>query len=197
MRSSDVHTDSSLLSAIASGDKTAFTILFERYRDQLFFYLLKHTKSSEVAEEIVTDIFMKLWTGRELAGQIINIGAFLRKVGYYKILDFLRTTARNNRLQQLYIDHMSPSAEPRADELMISAELKLVLSNAINALPPQRQMIYKLSRQEGLTHDQIATILHLSPNTVSNALSSANSSIKKAVRSYITQSHNLLLYFLY
>ncbi len=88
MRSSDVHTDSSLLSAIASGDKTAFTILFERYRDQLFFYLLKHTKSSEVAEEIVTDIFMKLWTGRELAGQIINIGAFLRKVGYYKILDF-------------------------------------------------------------------------------------------------------------
>lgn len=197
MRSSDVHTDSSLLSAIASGDKTAFTILFERYRDQLFFYLLKHTKSSEVAEEIVTDIFMKLWTGRELAGQIINIGAFLRKVGYYKILDFLRTTARNSRLQQLYIDHMSPSPEPRADELMISAELKLVLSGAINALPPQRQMIYKLSRQEGLTHDQIATILHLSPNTVSNALSSANSSIKKAVRSYMTQSHNLLLYFLY
>lgn len=197
MRSSDVHTDSSLLSAIASGDKTAFTILFERYRDQLFFYLLKHTKSSEVAEEIVTDIFMKLWTGRELAGQIINIGAFLRKVGYYKILDFLRTTARNSRLQQLYIDHMSPSPEPRADELMISAELKLVLSGAINALPPQRQMIYKLSRQEGLTHDQIATILHLSPNTVSNALSSANSSIKKAVRSYMAQSHNLLLYFLY
>ncbi len=63
--------------------------------------------------------------------------------------------------------------------------------------PRKRQMIYKLSRQEGLTHDQIATILHLSPNTVSNALSSANSSIKKAVRSYMTQSHNLLLYFLY
>lgn len=171
-------------------------MLFERHRDQLYFYILRHTKSSEVAEEIVTDIFMKLWTGRELAGQIINVGGFLRKVAYNKVIDFLRTTARHSRLRKLYIDYMRDASVPQADELMMDAELRSIVYKAINALPPQRQTIYKMSRQEGLTHHQIATLLHLSPNTVSNALAAANSTIKKSIQSYMAQSNSLLLFFL-
>jgi len=190
-------TDSILLSAIALGDEAAFTILFERYRDKLFYYLLKHVKSPEVAEEIVTDIFMKLWTGRALAEQIKDVGAFLHKVGYYKALDFLRVTARHTRLRQIYIDYASLSGEPQADELMINAELKVLLYKAINGLSPQRKMIYRMSRQEGLTHEQIAELLGLSPSTINNALVAANRSIEKALRTYAGQMDILLLYFLF
>ena len=197
MASGTFQTDSTLLSAIALGDEAAFTILFERYRDKLFYYLLKHVKSPEVAEEIVTDIFMKLWTGRALAEQIKDIGAFLHKVGYYKALDFLRITARHARLRQIYIDYASLSGEPQADELMINAELKVLLYKAINGLSPQRRMIYQLSRQEGLTHEQIAALLGLSPSTINNALVAANRSIEKSLRAYAGQTDILLLYFLF
>ncbi|MBN8859673.1 MAG: sigma-70 family RNA polymerase sigma factor [Sphingobacteriales bacterium] len=197
MASGTFQTDSTLLSAIALGDEAAFTILFERYRDKLFYYLLKHVKSPEVAEEIVTDIFMKLWTGRALAEQIKDIGAFLHKVGYYKALDFLRITARHARLRQVYMDYMSLPGAPRADELVISTELKALLYRAINGLSPQRRMIYQLSRQEGLTHEQIAALLGLSPSTINNALVAANRSIEKSLRAYAGQTDILLLYFLF
>ena len=196
MQSGTFQTDSTLLSAIALGDEAAFTVLFERYRNKLFYYLLKHVKSAEVAEEIVTDIFMKLWTGRALAEQIKDIGAFLHKIGYYKALDFLRTTARHTRLRQVYIDHMALPGEPQADELVISTELKTLLYKAVNGLSPQRKMIYQLSRQEGLTHEQIAALLGLSPSTINNALVAANRSIEKTLRMYAGQTNILLLYFL-
>lgn len=189
-------TDANLLDAIASGDEAAFALLFERYREKLYAYLVRHTKSSEVAEEIVTDIFMKLWTGRELASQIKDIGAFLHKVGYYKVLDFLRTTARHSKLKQLYLSFMSVHREPGADDLMIGEELKNLLTRTINGLPPQRRLIFQLSRQEGLTHEQIASLLHLSSSTVNNALVAANRSIVKALREYASESSVLLYFFL-
>lgn len=190
-----VDTDIVLLSKITAGDEQAFTTLFERYRDKLFYYILRHTKSPEIAEEIVTDIFMKLWLGRELAGQIKDIGAFLHKVGYYKVMDFLRTTARHSRLQQVYAEytnHMAANAgEPFFDE-----EMKALLYEAINQLPPQRKLIYRLSKQEGLSHEQIADKLHLSPSTVNNTIVTATRSISTYVKTYAKRGTALGLFFL-
>lgn len=122
---------------------------------------------------------MKLWMGRELAGQITDLGAFLHKVGFYKAMDFLRTTARHASLQQIYIERMELPYEKQADELLINEEMKRQLYNAVNALPPQRKLIYQLSRRDGLTHEQIATALNLSRSTVNNALGAATRSISE------------------
>jgi RNA polymerase sigma-70 factor (ECF subfamily) len=188
-----VYSDQTLLSEIASGNEAAFTILFERYRNKLYYYLLRHTKSSEVAEELVTDIFMKLWNGRQMATDIIEIGAFLHKAAYFKVLDFLRTTARHSRLRQLYMSFMEHASDPGSEDLVIGSELKTILYKAINRLPPQRRLIYQLSRQEGLTHEEIAKTLGLSPSTINNALVKANHSILKVVKSYSSEGTALLL----
>jgi RNA polymerase sigma-70 factor (family 1) len=171
--------DTVLLSLLSQGDEAAFGVLFERYRSRLYYYLIRHTKSPEIAEEIVTDIFMKLWTGRELAHQINDAAAFFHKVGYYKAMDFLRTTARHTKLQQLYIQRMEPVAEQQPDELLIDAETKTLLLQAVNQLPPQRKLIYQLSRQEGMTHEEIAQALGLSRSTVNNAMVAATRSIAR------------------
>lgn len=177
MRDALSHTDEQLLSLIKTGDEVAFTILFERYRSRLYYYLLRHTKSKEIAEEIVIDIFMKLWKGRELAEEIKQASAFFHKVGYYKAMDFLRTTARRKQLKQVYIDRASIEHEKMPDELLIDEEAKTLILNAISQLPPQRKLIYQLSRQEGLSHDQIADALNLSRSTVNNSIVSATRSI--------------------
>lgn len=186
-----MHTDHILLSRIAMGEEDAFTELFERYREKLFYYLLRHTKSPEVAEEIVTDIFMKLWLGRELAGQIKDIGAFLHKVGYYKVMDFLRTTARHERLKKVYSHHVKAGADEFPADPMLDDELKSLIYKAVNQLPPRRKLMYRLSRQEGMTHEQIACLLNLSTSTVNNTLVSASRSIVSYVRTYSKQGSAL------
>src|SRR5579859_5286981 len=93
--------DTDLLYEIASGNETAFRVLFNARYEKLFNYLLRITKSREIAEEIATDVFLKLWMGRELMNEISNLDAFLYKVAYNKALDFFRVAARNNRLQRL------------------------------------------------------------------------------------------------
>src|SRR4051812_12970200 len=93
-------TDEQLFSFLEEDNEAAFNVLFERYRGKLYFYILRYTKSPEIAEEIVIDIFTKLWNGRKLAGRIREPAAFFHKVGYLKAMVFLRTTARHSRLRQ-------------------------------------------------------------------------------------------------
>jgi RNA polymerase sigma-70 factor (ECF subfamily) len=190
-------TDQQLLTLIKTGDEAAFTILFERYRNKLYYYLLRHTKSKEVAEEMVIDIFMKLWKGRDLADQIQEASAFFHKVGYYKALDFLRTTARKAQLKQVYIERAKVEKEKMPDELLMDGETKLLLLKAVNHLPPQRKRIYQLSREEGLSHEQIAQILSLSKSTVNNTLVSASRSVYEYLKIHVAGKAALSALFIY
>lgn len=170
-------TDEQLFALLKEDNEAAFNALFVRYRSKLYYYILRHTKSPEIAEEIVIDIFMKLWKGRSLAGLIQEPAAFFHKVGYYKAMDFLRTAARHSRLQQAYIDRAEHASEKKPDDLLIDMESRELLLRAINQLPPQRKLIYQLSREEGLSHEEIAQTLKLSRSTVNNAIVSASRSI--------------------
>ena len=171
--------DGTLLNRLAAGDEEAFNILFERYRSRLYNYLLKVTKSPEISEETIIDIFVKLWIGRELMDRVQNLESFLHKVAYHKAIDFLRVAARHARLQQSYIDQVTAEPEKLPDELLIDAEFRQMLRKAVYQLPPKRRLIYTLSREQGLTHDQIARTLNLSRNTVKNSIMSATKSINE------------------
>ncbi|GAA4315239.1 RNA polymerase sigma-70 factor [Compostibacter hankyongensis] len=188
--------DAALLSGLAAGDEAAFNMLFERYRDKLYGYLRKITKSAEVAEEIVVDIFVKLWEGRELAIQIRQMEPFLHKVAYHKAVDFLKTASRHARLQQAYLERLERSSEKTADDLLIDTECRKLLREAVNRLPPKRKLIYTLSREQGLTHDQIAAALNLSRNTVKNTMMAATRSISSFLQHQGLGKAALSLFFL-
>ncbi|MDE1193446.1 MAG: sigma-70 family RNA polymerase sigma factor [Arachidicoccus sp.] len=191
------YSDKQLLTFLSENNEAAFTEIFERYRERLFFYIKKHTKSSEIAEEIVTDIFMKLWVGRDLTAKIEDLAGFLHKVAYYKAMDFLRVTVRHARLQQVYVTHaFNSKPEKSVHDIMIDAEDREILYKAINKLPPQRQTIYRLSREEGLTHEKIAEILNLSRSTINNQLVSAVRSIELYIRKK-RGLHTLYFFFIY
>lgn len=197
MKDYSSYTDIELLLPIKTGDEEAFKILFERYRTRLFYYLLRHTKSSEIAEEIVTDIFMKLWEGRELAEQIKEPAAFFHKVGYYKAMDFLRATSRSKQLQEVYQRRISNEEQIRPDELLIDRETKELLLEAVNQLPPQRRLIYRLSREQGMSHERIASALNISKSTVNNTIVSATRSIAEYLQKFATgRAAFSVLYFL-
>ena len=163
------YTDKELLLKIAEGDQVAFSILFEQYRNRLFTYLFKITKSAETSEEIVLDVFLKIWHGKEAIIEIENIDAFLFKVAHNKAIDFLRSLKRNPQIQQQAWDQMQEpfSTEVADKQLLFKGALEMV-EHAIHQLPSQMQKVFTMRHHHGLTNEDIAERLQLSRNTVRN-----------------------------
>jgi RNA polymerase sigma-70 factor, Bacteroides expansion family 1 len=177
------HRDRSLLMEIAAGNENAFNELFEMHRAKLFNYLFDIVKIREVAEELVTDVFLKLWFGRELATEIQQVDAFLFKIAYHKALNFLRLTSRRRDLQKLVAYGIEKAAFNEAEEKLTREEYRRLLNTAIAQLTPQRQHVYRLSREQGMTHEQIAAALDLSPNTVKNHITESTKIIREFLQS--------------
>jgi RNA polymerase sigma-70 factor (family 1) len=178
-----IYRDKELLLQIAAGNESAFNELFEIHRAKLFNYLFDIVKSREVAEELVTDVFLKLWFGRELATEIQHVDAFLFRIAYHKALNFLRITSRRRDIQKLVAYEIEKAAFNEAEDKLTRDEYRRLLNAAIAQLTPQRQLVYRLSREEGMTHDQIAAALDLSPNTIKNHITESTRLIREFLQS--------------
>ena len=95
------YNESNLLQLISEGDEQAFKNLFDTYRSRLFYYISRIVKSDQIAEELVMDVFLKIWVGRKLITQIENFDAFLFRIAHNKTIDFLRSVAKDARLHEL------------------------------------------------------------------------------------------------
>ncbi|MGV3764516.1 MAG: RNA polymerase sigma factor [Chitinophagaceae bacterium] len=189
-----MQSDYELLLLIAEGDERAFELFFSRYRDKLYQYLLLVTKSSEIAEEITMDIFLKLWAGRELLTQITEPGAFLRKIAHNKAIDFFRVAARHDKLHKAYAAHIQRLHE-NDDQSTLDEESLQLLREIINQLPPRRKQIYLLSREHNMTYDQIAKHLNISHKTVKNSMLSALNEIRQHLAKKSGNTSLLWLFF--
>lgn len=179
----DYYNDEMLLPLIAEGDESAFTVLYHRYCEKIYSFLHRMTKIPEIAEELTSDIFTSLWTGRELLVEVRNVKAFLSKVAYNKAMDFFRLTAHRQQLQAVVAAQMAAGTVADADFKLLESETKRILQEAINNLSPQRKRIFIMHREQGMTHEQIAQALQLSPETVKTTMSMA----LKSLRAFLSQ----------
>jgi RNA polymerase sigma-70 factor (ECF subfamily) len=168
------YTDTLLLLQIKEGDEKAFRLLFERYRNQLFTYLFRITKSKEAAEEMVLDVFLKIWLGRSIITEIQYFEGFLFRIAHNKAIDFLRTVAQQPAKQEaLWASMQETPASETADQRLELNRAQQTIHEAIEHLPGQQQNVFVLSREQGLTYDKIAEKLHLSRHTVRNHMAAA------------------------
>ena len=176
-----------LLEKIAAGSETAFKVIFTEYYNQLFSYIFGFIKSRQIAEELVMDVFLKIWLGRDLILQIEKFDAFLFRVAHNKSIDFLRSAARDPKLQDLLWDQVQLANNVASDSAVIVREYELRLRDAVSLLSPQRKKVYQLSREQDMTHDQIATRLHLSKHTVNNHIVEA----QRFIRAYLSKNGDM------
>ncbi|MGO4878534.1 RNA polymerase sigma factor [Pedobacter psychrotolerans] len=171
-------TDENLILAkIAIGDQQAFGILFNFYRNKVYGYALAILQEDAAAEEIVQDVFIKLWVKRTHLVQIENFGGFLRTTARNETLNALKkaTVEQRNILKA----HQETSDVDLATENEIQfKETKKLLETAIEKLPPQQKLVYQLCHIEGLKQTDVANKLNLSPLTVKTHLRDAVKSIK-------------------
>lgn len=167
-----------LLERVSVGDEHAFEELYNTYWKKVYAFLFRMTKSSQVAEELMLDIFTALWTGRERIIEINDMDAFLSRSAYNRALNFFRSVARQKKLQEALIRQSLQASSVYEIRSLSDFEIKELTREAIEQLPPQRKLIYSLSRMHGLTYDQIAKELELSPTTVKKTMSLALRSLK-------------------
>ena len=178
-----------LLLLISQDDEDAFKSLFKQERNRLFLFIVKITKSREASEEIVMDVFMKLWLSRQILPEVNHFPSFIFQVAKNKALDFLRKAAKDKVLQELVWDEIQAVSDSRSDEDLRCKELQAEMDTAVNKLSPQRQAVFRLSREQHMTHDQIATHLNLSKNTVKNHMIDA----LRLIRQHIGPSLDLVI----
>jgi RNA polymerase sigma-70 factor (ECF subfamily) len=190
------YSEYEILRRIAEGDEQAFTALYNRYWNKVYTYLRRMTKSHEIAEELLYDIFTKLWTGRELITEIQHMDAFLSKVAYNKAISFFRYTATQRKMQQLVAEQMAPAQVDDAANRLLDSEARELLQEAIWHLSPQRRLVFTLSRDQGLTHEQIARQLNLSTQTVKKTMSNALSAIREFLHKRGVEGAMLLYFYM-
>jgi len=187
-----IHNEKVLLQQVAEHNEKAFKTLFDAYRDKIYNYIAGIIKSKEVAEELVTDVFLKIWLGKDIITRIDNFDAFLFRVAYNKSIDFLRSASRDPIFRDLLWENIQLAADAQADAQMIEREYEHKLREAITLLPPKRRQVYQLSREKGLSHIDIAKTLRLSRHTVSNHIVEA----QRFIRSYLISHMDLAIFIL-
>jgi RNA polymerase sigma-70 factor (family 1) len=166
--------DQVLLRQVAEGDVRAFNELFARYRNRMYSYFVKATKSKELAEEATLDVFLKIWNARSVLGEIEHFEAFLFRVVHNQAIDYIRRAAKSKRLQQeLWVNLESLASGEAADQRLLSAEAEAQMTGILRSLSPQRREVFRLSREEFLSYDEIAERMQLSCFTVRNHVAAA------------------------
>lgn len=179
MTSNKLQSHHELFHQIAEfGNEEAFHILFDAYKPKLFSYLYSITKSHEAAEELLQETFLKIWVSRGSLMHVENPERYIVTIARNKALDYLRDIAKNKRLiEQLWLN-VTESRNSTTEENLFAAESDELIQKAIHKLSPQKQLIFTLSRHDGLTHEQIASKLNISKNTVKNHLVESLKTIK-------------------
>jgi len=190
--SDHIFQEKELLQRIAQGDEKAFRTIFDQYKDQFYAAALKMTRSTDVAEEIVQEVFVALWMQRSALAVVEYPSSYLFTIVYNNINKHFKKLALEKRIRQS-VSERAPDSECITENELIEKENRQLLTHIIQQLPPQQQLVYELSKQEGLSRDEIADRLHISPNTVKNHLLKA----LKYIRLHFTEALFLLLYFLF
>jgi RNA polymerase sigma-70 factor (family 1) len=160
----DINSDQSLLARVSNGDEAAFALLLKKHSNNLYSQALAYTKSSEVAQDIVQDVFLKIWLKRGELKAIERFDSYLFIMTRNRIISVIRkklTVPVSDDMQEL-IKENSPSAEER----LSLKQAERILEKGILAMPPQRQLVFKLSRMEGMSYAQIGEQLGISTSTV-------------------------------
>ena len=179
--------DKIILNKIASGDQKAFEHLFFLYQPKLLLFLQGMTQDEELSRDIAQEIFLALWKNRTKLDNIESFSNYLYSMARYKVYDYFDHLL----IEDQYADEMlqnNPSYN--IDEELFAKELQRIINEEVEKLSHQRKEIYRMSRIQGLSNDEIAEKLNLNKRTVENHLTAALAIIRKVVYLVILMNIN-------
>jgi RNA polymerase sigma-70 factor (ECF subfamily) len=152
---------------IHAGNEQCLAELYQLFSKRLHHFSRVITRSPEVAEEIVEDVFVKLWSNRQRINEVENLTVYLYVAVKNRSLNAISQKA-SELIRAPFDDLDIETGQVVTDpyNLLITAEMMKRMQLAVDNLPPRCKMVFKLVREDGLKHREVAEILNISINTV-------------------------------
>lgn len=167
---------------VDKGDEQAFRLIFERYQQKIYALAFHLTESAVYAEEIVQDVFLKIWVRQGQLREIEDFQSYLFITARNHIYSYIKAIARHQIVTDK-VELFIPSDTNNPETQAAAKEFTTLVQQAAGLLPPQQYQVYKLSKEDGKSRDQISRQLNISPETVKVHLARAMRFIRAHVLS--------------
>lgn len=175
-------SDTTLINLLQEGNEEAFAEIYNRYWKRIYFLAFKYTKSPQIAQDLVQDVFLKVWINRKNYVHVKEFKSYLIVAARNQIISALRNKVFYESIE---------SSEIIEEKILLPEkqlsykESVVFLNEAIQMLTPQQKKIYQLSRNEGLKYEEIAKEMGISVSTVKNHMTKAI----QFIRNHLTDKH--------
>ena len=172
MTNSSPERDKLFVLQLKQGDRHAFNKLFNAYWQPLFISAFKVLKDKEICEEIVQDIFIGIWKNRRNLEIKVSLEKYLFSCVRYQVFNQFRKNQKNLR-SELFENLEQRCTHENPESEVLYKELEHKVDSIVKELPEKCRMVYKMSREEQLSHKEISNRLNISPKTVENHITKA------------------------
>ncbi|HVU54697.1 MAG TPA: RNA polymerase sigma-70 factor [Puia sp.] len=187
-----LHDETDLLARVAEGNDRAFGKIFHHYRPKIYSYAYQLFGNIQMADELVQEVFLKVWLNRDKLPHILKFDSWLFIIARNQVFDMLKLLAKETTARQQMARFLDPEANFVEDRI-IDKENEVRLRDALDHLSPQQKLIFTLSRQQGLKHEEIASQLNISRNTVKTHLVHALKTLRDILHFHSDSALLLLL----
>ena len=167
-------------------DEEAYKQLFFHFHPLLYRFAYNIIKNEEDAEDIVSEVMIKVWTMENKLAYINDLQLYLFKA--VKNTAFTYLSSKKNSFQSLTDETeqtLHTTSNNLSEQKIIFSEINQKIEKAVIALPPQCQMVFRLIKEEGMSHKQVSSILEISQNTIETHMRIALKRIKLALEKYL------------
>lgn len=170
------HPDEITLRKVTEGDENAFAQLYNYYKAPALRFTISLLKDEEEAENLVQDVFVKIWIKREQIKPDYNFSSYLFTCLRNMAFDYFKKVEKSELLRIQFMEGMALAAEDEKEE----KERRITLvQTAVESLSVKRKLILKLNIEEGKSYQEIAEFLRISKNTVKNQLVKAKQILRE------------------
>ncbi|MCF8453506.1 MAG: RNA polymerase sigma factor [Pedobacter sp.] len=166
-----------LLMQLREGNAQALDYFYHHYSLRIYRKLLKMVRVETIAEELVQDVFVRIWDKRHQIDPDRSFRSYLFTIAQNLVYDLYRKVAREERLQEV-IKEASSEMYMHVEEGVFLKETSEILNKAINNLPSQQKLVFTLCKLEGKSYEDASATLGISTSTINNHIVKATKSIK-------------------
>ncbi|MHA4894371.1 RNA polymerase sigma factor [Pedobacter sp. PWIIR3] len=176
------------LAALKSGSNTAFKFFYDRYSPQLYKKLLKMVHIQEIAEELLQDLFYKLWEKRESIDEEQSFQGYLYRISEHMVYDHYRKATRQARLAR-EVAQQSTELHSPIEDFIDGKDARRQIAEAISRLPDMQKRVFTLCKIEGKSYEEVSEQLGISKATINTHISRAT----KTLKAKLTDGNNTAL----
>lgn len=174
----NIYDEKDVLTRIAAGDEEAFSLLFNHYRNRIYTIAFKLTESAPLSEEILLDVFLKIWLKKERLPELEHFTAYLFTITRNHVFSTLKQLSLRRKAEdEVRLDEYLLQSST-TDYSLMDKEYRAILQQAIDSLSPRQREIYALIKEQGLKREEAAALLNLSPETIKRHLAEAMYAIR-------------------